>query len=41
MKVKKQKCIAHFKGVDSKGTCDTKCQWYLKDKYCPNSNKYE
>ena len=47
MKVTRQKCIAHFKGVDGLGTCNTMCQWYhprkvkgktkrLKNSICPN-----
>jgi hypothetical protein len=36
MKIRRQKCNAHFKGVDGLGTCDTKCQWYNKKiKKCP------
>jgi coenzyme F420-reducing hydrogenase delta subunit len=27
-------CTAYFKGIDGKGTCDDKCQWYHKDG-CP------
>ncbi|MDD4410844.1 MAG: hypothetical protein PHE32_04025 [Candidatus Shapirobacteria bacterium] len=37
MEVKKQKCGAYFKGLDGKGTCDTRCQWYRRGHLCFNS----
>jgi len=39
MKIRRQTCQAHFKGRDSFGTCDTKCQWYSKKGYCTNSKQ--
>ena len=33
--VKGHKCHAYFAGRDGKGTCDTQCQWYVKDSDCP------
>lgn len=27
-------CTAYFKGIDGRGTCDTKCQWW-HEKGCP------
>jgi hypothetical protein len=38
--VTRQKCIAHFKGVDHLGTCNTGCQWYREDSLCPNGFPY-
>ena len=37
MKDQKQKCKAHFYGIDGLGTCDTECAWYNQD--CPCSEK--
>jgi len=34
-KVEGKKCYAYFGGEDGKGTCDTECQWYIKDVDCP------
>lgn len=32
-------CTASFNGVDSKGTCDTECQWWHKEALCPCAKK--
>ena len=39
MKVKRQICIAHFRGSDGKGTCNDLCQWYHPEVECPNGKK--
>ena len=39
MKIRRQKCGTYFGGRDGKGTCDTRCQWYIPKKLCPNSIK--
>jgi hypothetical protein len=39
MKIKRQKCNAHFRGIDGQGTCDTKCQWYRPKTKCPNGSE--
>ena len=39
MKIKRQRCGAHFKGKDGLGTCDTECQWYRPKRKCPCSEE--
>jgi len=39
MKIKRQICGTYFGGIDGFGTCDTKCQWYVKNHLCPSSVK--
>ena len=29
------RCCCYFKGRDGLGTCNTGCQWYRKDGFCP------
>lgn len=36
--IKNRICIAHFRGIDGLGTCNSLCQWYRKGEKCPNSN---
>ena len=36
--IKWQKCGAHFKGKDGKGTCSSDCQWFT-GRICANSQE--